>query len=82
MRATRPVAATLATLAAATPAIAATGRHDTSGIFVWVFLGLCAAIVAAQVVPAILMLFGAAKGVAKAVHGAEPKAVESEAEAR
>ncbi len=55
----------LTTTAPAATALAATGgREDTSGLFVWAFLGLCALIVAAQVVPAILMAVGAAKGVA------------------
>ena len=53
----------LATAAPAATALAATGaRQDTSGLFVWAFLGFCALIVAAQVVPAILMAIGAAKG--------------------
>lgn len=54
-----------AILSAATPALAA-GRHDTSGLFVWAFLGFCALIVAAQVVPALLMILGAARGAARA----------------
>jgi len=68
-------------LATATPALAA-GREDTSGIFVWAFLGLCALIVAAQVVPALLMMVGAARGMAKTVHEATAKPVESEVKTR
>ena len=68
-------------LAAATPALAA-GREDTSGIFVWAFLGLCALIIAAQVVPALLLMVGAARGMAKTVHEAAAKPAESEVEAR
>ena len=45
-------------------AMAATGaREDSSGIFVWVFLGFCALIVVAQVIPAVLMATGMVKGV-------------------
>ncbi len=73
------VAAILTTTA--TPALAA-GREDTSGIFVWAFLGLCALIVAAQVVPALLMMVGAARGMAKTVHDAAAKAAESRVKAR
>ena len=40
---------------------------DTSGIFVWVFLGFCALIVVAQVVPAVLLLTGMVKGVVSVV---------------
>lgn len=40
-------------------------REDNSGIFVWIFLGFCALIVVVQVVPAVLMLFGFAKGLSK-----------------
>ena len=60
---------TLATIATMAPvaAFAAGGRVDDSGIFVWVFLGFCALIVVAQVVPALLLLFGMAKGVASVV---------------
>jgi hypothetical protein len=70
-----------AMLTAATPALAA-GRQDTSGIFVWAFLGFCAVIVAAQVVPAILMMVGAARGVAKAIHEAREEGVEAEIKIR
>jgi hypothetical protein len=49
-------------------AFAATGtREDSSGIFVWVFLGFCALIVVAQVIPAILLATGMVKGVASVV---------------
>ncbi|MFU8858613.1 MAG: hypothetical protein ACNA8S_16605 [Deferrisomatales bacterium] len=60
--------ATIATIANAATALAATGtRVDHSGIFVWAFLGFCALIVAAQVVPAILMAVGAVKGAAAGI---------------
>lgn len=37
--------------------------EDTSGIFVWVFLGFCAMIVVAQVIPAVLLATGMVKGI-------------------
>jgi hypothetical protein len=63
------ITTTLATIATSIPvaAFAAGERVDDSGIFVWVFLGFCALIVVAQVVPALLLLFGMAKGVASVV---------------
>ena len=60
-----------AVIAAVTPtasALAATGpREDTTGLYVWVFLGVCALIVVAQVAPAIRMTAGAIKGVAEGI---------------
>lgn len=57
--------ATLMGILAPVSAFAASGAHqDSSGIFVWIFLGFCAMIVVAQVVPALLLMFGMAKGVA------------------
>jgi hypothetical protein len=44
---------------------AATGREDNSDLFIWIFLGFCALIVVAQLVPATMVLFGLAKGVKK-----------------
>jgi len=56
----------------ATPALAASGRSDHSGFLVWAFLGFCALIVAAQLIPALLAMFGLAKGMAsKHEHEAE-----------
>ncbi len=40
-------------------------REDNSGIFVWMFLGFCTLIIVVQIVPAVLMLFGFAKGLNK-----------------
>lgn len=69
-----------AILAGATtaPAWAATGRTDTSGILVWVFLGFCALIIMAQAVPALIMAVLAAKGVAEGLR--ERKTVTAETE--
>jgi hypothetical protein len=62
------ITTTIATIAA-TPvtAFAASGHVDDSGIFVWVFLGFCAMIVVAQVVPAVLLMTGMVKGLASVV---------------
>ncbi len=64
-------------LATVTPVLAATGlRVDNSGLVVWAFLGLCALIVLAQLMPAIFLLFGMVRGI---VQG-EKKEVEVSAE--
>ena len=55
--------ATLALSALAVPAFAASTRTDHSGIVVWIFLGFCGLIVAAQLIPALLVMFGMAKAV-------------------
>ncbi|MBE0616759.1 MAG: hypothetical protein IH608_02370 [Proteobacteria bacterium] len=79
--ATRLYLTVLTTVAPATTALAATGtREDTSGLIVWAFLGLCALIVAAQLIPAVLMVVGAAKGVAAGLR--ERHAVPAEEVAR
>jgi len=54
-------------IAPATAFAAAGVREDGSGIFVWVFLGFCALIVVAQVIPALLLMFGMAKGITSVV---------------
>lgn len=51
-------------LASATPALAASARQDSSGLVVWIFLGFCALIVVAQLVPVVLMALGLIKGFA------------------
>ena len=58
------------TLASALPALAASGRTDSSGLLCGIFLGFCALIVVMQLVPAILMLVGMVKGVLSARHTA------------
>lgn len=69
-----------AILAAVGPAYAAGGpREDVSGIFVWAFLGLCALIIAAQVIPAVLMMIGAARGVAQGLKEKRELAAETRA---
>ena len=48
-------------------AFASGGRVDESGIIVWMFLGFCAMIVVAQVIPAVLLMTGMIKGVVSVV---------------
>ncbi|MBU2053536.1 MAG: hypothetical protein KJ936_13430 [Proteobacteria bacterium] len=40
-------------------------REDNSDLFVWIFLAFCALIIVAQLIPAMMMLLGFAKGVRK-----------------
>lgn len=67
MEKARMILTTLAlSLAAATPAFAAsTSRVYSSGILVLVFLGFCALVVVAQLIPAIITLVGMIKGYAE-----------------
>ncbi|WP_432823378.1 hypothetical protein [Trichloromonas sp.] len=46
-------------------AFAASGRSDNSGFVVWIFLGFCALIIVAQLVPAILVMLGMVKSAAE-----------------
>ena len=50
-------------LSAAPAAFAAGNREDSSGIFVWLFLAFCGLIVVAQLLPAVLVMLGVAKGI-------------------
>ncbi|WP_305043619.1 hypothetical protein [Geoalkalibacter sp.] len=50
-------------LSLASPALAAGTRTDHSGLVVWTFLGFCGLIVVAQLVPALLVMLGAVKGI-------------------
>jgi hypothetical protein len=52
-------------LGLADSAHASTGVEEGSGIFIWIFLALCALIIIGQLVPALLMLTGFAKGLKK-----------------
>jgi len=52
----------VALLSPITSAFAASGRSDNSGFVVWVFLGFCALIVVAQLVPAVMVMLGLVKG--------------------
>jgi hypothetical protein len=63
------ITTTIAAIAGLVPvaAFASGGRVDDSGFFVWIFLGFCALIVVAQVIPAVLLMFGLAKGIGQVV---------------
>ena len=54
--------AVAATMVTAAPAFAAPTYTDNSGLLVWSFLGFCAVIVVAQVMPAVMMMVGMVKG--------------------
>ena len=56
--------AAVAMMVTAAPAFAAPTYTDNSGLLVWSFLGFCALIVVAQVMPAVMMMVGMVKGVA------------------
>ena len=67
--------ALMMTIGSASSAFAAGGaREDNSGFFVWIFLGFCALIVVAQVMPEVLMMLGFAKAMGKE-KTAEPQPV-------
>ena len=60
----------IGTIAPATAFAAEHGlREDNSGIMVWAFLALCALIVVAQVVPAVLLATGMTKGMVAVAKG-------------
>jgi len=62
-------------IGSASGAFAASGaREDNSGLFVWIFLGFCALIIVAQLMPAVLMVLGFAKAMGKE-KAAEPQTV-------
>jgi len=67
MRTITNVSAALAMMIGTVSSVfAASGaREDNSGIFVWIFLGFCALIIAAQLLPALLLMLGFAKGIKK-----------------
>ncbi len=66
MKTTAKLLNVMAMLFGPTTAFAAGAREDNSGIFVWIFLGFCALIVVAQLLPALFMVLGFAKGFKKA----------------
>ncbi|MBN2645276.1 MAG: hypothetical protein JXR59_07380 [Desulfuromonadaceae bacterium] len=65
----------IASLMLASPALAETtaGRTDHSGILVWAFLGFCALIVVAQLLPALLVILGVVKSTEPAKKAAAQK---------
>ena len=67
----KALAAIIATLAPATAFAASNLHEDNSGIFVWLFLGFCALIVVVQVMPAVILMLGFAKGLSAKMTKAE-----------
>lgn len=64
-------------LVSAAPVLAAGAvREDHSSIVVWAFLGFCALIVIAQLLPALLLLTGLVKGAVAPRELAEEKVIE------
>ncbi|HLA27893.1 MAG TPA: hypothetical protein VJZ49_08365 [Syntrophales bacterium] len=64
-----------------TPVWAATNvREDNSDLFVWIFLGFCALIVIAQLIPVAMVIFGLAKGVQKKTTEVAPAVAETPVE--
>jgi len=62
----KTVGTVIAMFFSAAPLWAATAaREDNSNLFVWIFLAFCALVVVAQLIPALLMILGFAKGVKK-----------------
>jgi len=51
-------------------------REESSSWFVWIFLAFCALIVVAQLIPAMMMMLGFAKGVKKEPGHPTPKPVD------
>lgn len=51
-------------------------REDSSGLFVWIFLAFCALIIVAQLIPAMMVLLGFAKGVKKEKAQVPPEPVD------
>jgi hypothetical protein len=57
----------IATLATTAPAFAANGAaNEEPGLLVWGFMGFCAVILVGQLVPAVMLVVGAVKGLATA----------------
>lgn len=75
MKALKSIALTaLFTLITSSPALASTaGRVDNSGFIVWAFLGFCALIIVAQLVPAMMVMLGIVKAVASPKELAQQK---------
>ena len=64
----KAIITTLSLILFAVPAFAVdTAQTYNSGILVLVFVGFCSLIIVAQVVPAVLVLFGMTKAVAQGV---------------
>ena len=70
-----PINAIIAMAATTTTAFAANGgQSDDPGILCWAFLGFCAVIFAGQLVPAAMLVIGAAKALVMKPVAAKTKA--------
>jgi hypothetical protein len=70
-----PINTIIAMAATATTAFAANGAQaDEPGILCWAFMGFCAVIFAGQLVPAAIMVIGAAKALVMKPVAAKTKA--------
>ena len=49
---------------------------DNSNLFVWIFLVFCGLIIVAQLIPAVMMLLGFAKGAKKGIPEAVPVTID------
>ena len=49
---------------------------DNSNLFVWIFLAFCALIIVVQLIPAVMMLLGFAKGAKKGIPEAVPVTID------
>ncbi|UFS71529.1 hypothetical protein LPW11_04850 [Geomonas sp. RF6] len=68
----------IAAIAAATPSYASTGQESGNGMLMALFFGFAALIIAFQLVPALLLLFGMVKGLFSAVSApAQPEVKQS-----
>ena len=75
MRARAPITTLIAMATSATSAFAASGAQaDEPGILVWAFMGFAAVIVAGQLIPAAMLVFGAAKALFTKPEAASTKA--------
>ncbi|MCK5539947.1 MAG: hypothetical protein KAI69_03385 [Deltaproteobacteria bacterium] len=64
-------------LAVISPALAADTVVYKSGVLVSIFVGVCALVVVAQLVPALMLVVGFIKGAVASVHQKEAPATES-----
>jgi hypothetical protein len=69
-----PINTLLAMAASATSAYAANGAQaDEPGILCWAFMGFAAVIVVGQLVPALMLVYGAIKGITSPAEPAKSK---------
>lgn len=59
----KKIATLIGTIAPATAYAAANTPAGNDGVFIWIFLGFFALVVVGQLIPAIMLIIGMAKGV-------------------